>query len=178
MKKKIFSITLHEHCIGVEMRYLIIYLCLIFYVYAQDSGALKWQDMDCKELNDLLIKSYGFAPQYMDDKTSLCQGGLQKAQKVFINPSDISNAYKQWCKQDRDAQMLDTMPLVNTNIALYKDMNITPYTRYLWKDSKMLIVEEEYECNEANGTYPIGRHIIFQQIRDKVLIVEIHNQVC
>ena len=76
------------------------------------------------------------------------------------------------------SKMLDNMPLVNTTVALYKDMNITPYIRYIWKDFKTLIIEEEYECNEIDSIYPIGRYIIFQQIRDKVLIIEIFNQVC
>ncbi|WP_194147253.1 hypothetical protein, partial [Helicobacter trogontum] len=74
-------------------------------------------------------------------------------------------------------QMLGNMPLANTTIALYKNI-ITPYIRYTWKDYKILIIEEEYECGEVDNTYPIGRYIIFQQIRDKVLIIEIYNQVC
>lgn len=180
MKKKIFSIILHEYCIGGRMRYLIISLCFIFYVYAQDSHTLQWQNMDCKESDNLLIRLYGFIPACMDKdcKISLCQGGLQNARKVFINSNDIADAYKQWYQQDGDmSQMLGNMPLANTTIALYKNI-ITPHIRYTWKDHKTLIIEEEYECNEVDNTYPIGRYIIFQQIRDKVLIIEIYNQVC
>ena len=171
---------LHEYCIGSKMRHLIFSLCFIFCIYAQDSHALQWQSMNCKESDNLLIRLHGFIPEYMDKdcKISLCQGGLQNARKVFINSSDITDAYKQWYRQDGDmSQMLGNTPLVNTTIALYKNM-ITPYIRYTWKDYKTLIIEEEYECSEVDNTYPIGRYIIFQQIRDKVLIIEIYNQVC
>ncbi|RDU60639.1 hypothetical protein CQA53_10710 [Helicobacter didelphidarum] len=155
-------------------------LCFICYIYAQDS-TLQWQSVDCKESDNMLIKSYGFIPECMDKdcKMSLCQGGLQNAQKAYINSSNISYAYRQWYQQDRHIpQMPYNLPLINTNIALYKDIAITPHIRYIWKDSKRLIIEEESECSEVNGTYPIGRYIILQQIGDKILIMQFSNQIC
>lgn len=53
-------------------------------------------------------------------------------------------------------------------------MNTTPLYAIYGKILKYLL----YECNEVDSIYPIGRYIIFQQTRDKVLIVEMFNQVC
>ena len=44
-----------EYCIEGRMRHLIFSLCFIFCIYAQDSHALQWQSMDCKESDNLLI---------------------------------------------------------------------------------------------------------------------------